>query len=145
MTWCSLCRSCTDKTGSNFCRNKVGKPVKIKIYFRSHGVCTFGLRAEEWVVCKQHTWDWQTLDFAFFMLEWTILKCTSDGFIKRSRLQSTQNGNLNKVFLWEKGKMAKCNFRNFRRFFFGMSSDIPACKVCVFANDFEFWIEVNEC
>ena len=27
-------------------------------------------------------------------------------------------------------------------FFFGVSSDVPAFKVCVFANDFEFWIGV---
>ena len=27
----------------------------------------------------------------------------------------------------------------FRQFFFGMSSDVPALKVPVFAMDFEFW------
>ena len=32
------------------------------------------LRVLEWVVRRQHTWDWRTLDFAFFVLEWIILK-----------------------------------------------------------------------
>ena len=53
----------------------------------------------------------------------------------RSKLQSIQDGNLVKVFLWEKGKMANVIFR---RVFFGMSSDVPALKVSVFASDFEF-------
>ena len=30
-----------------------------------------------------------------------------------------------------------------RRYFNGMSSDVPAFEVPVFASDFEFWIEVN--
>ena len=36
--------------------------------------------------------------------------------------------------------------RNFGLFFFGMSSDVPAFKVRVFASDFhfKFWIGVNE-
>ena len=39
----------------------------------------------------------------------------------------------------------KCrpNVRNFRRFFFGISSDVPAFKVHVFAGDFEVCIGVN--
>ena len=33
--------------------------------------------------------------------------------------------------------------RNFRRFLFGMSPDVPAFKVCVFTSDFKlFWIGV---
>ena len=38
----------------------------------------------------------------------------------------------------------ECNVRNFRHFFFSMSSDVPAFKVCVFAHDFEFLVELNE-
>ena len=34
--------------------------------------------------------------------------------------------------------MANVNDRNFRRFFFGMSSDAPRFKVRVFASDLEF-------
>ena len=42
-------------------------------------------------------------------------------------------------------KMANVlNARNFRRFYFGMSSDVQAFKDRVFASDFEFWIEVDE-
>ena len=38
----------------------------------------------------------------------------------------------------------ECNVRNFRRFLFGVSSDVPAFKVHDFAIDFEFLIGVNE-
>ena len=34
--------------------------------------------------------------------------------------------------------------RNFRRFLFSTSPDIPEFKVRVFTSDFKFWIEVNE-
>ena len=54
------------------------------------------LRAEEWVVCNTLEID-KTLDVSFFVLEWTILK--------KSRLQSTQDGNIVTVFLWKKGKI----------------------------------------
>ena len=54
-------------------------------------------RLEKWVVRKEQTWDWQTLGFAFFVLEWTILS-TSDGLTKKSRLHITQDGNLVQVF-----------------------------------------------
>ena len=36
--------------------------------------CTRPLRIPKCVVCKKHAWDWWTLDFALFGLEWTILK-----------------------------------------------------------------------
>ena len=52
--------------------------------------------------------------------------------------------NLVKVLLWEKGKMANVMLEIYRRVFFGMSSYIPAFKVCVFASDFEVWIGVNK-
>ena len=42
-------------------------------------------------------------------------------------------------------KNEKCNVRNFRRFLFCMSPDIPAFRVLVFTSDFEFWIGINEC
>ena len=32
----------------------------------------------------------------------------------------------------------ECNVRNFRRFLFGMSPDIPGLKACVFTSDFKF-------
>ena len=35
------------------------------------------------------------------------------------------------------------NVRNFRRFFFGISSAVPTFEVHVFAGDFEFCIGVN--
>ena len=36
---------------------------------------TTHLRLPKSVVCKMKAWDWWTLDFALFGLEWTILKC----------------------------------------------------------------------
>ena len=50
---------------------------------------------------------------------------------------STQGGNLAKVFFMRKRQNGECNVRNFWRLLFGMSSDIPAFKVCIFASDFE--------
>ena len=42
------------------------------------------------------------------------------------------------MYLDEKKRQnGECNVRNFRRFFIGMSSDVPAFKVHVFASDFE--------
>ena len=41
------------------------------------------------------------------------------------------------------GKVANAMFKILDAFFFGMSSDVPALKVGVFARDFEFWIGVN--
>ena len=38
----------------------------------------------------------------------------------------------------------KYNDRHFRRVFFGVSSDVPAFRVRVFASDFEFLIGINE-
>ena len=35
------------------------------------------------------------------------------------------------------------NVRNFRRFFFGISSDVPVFEVHVFAGDFEVCIGIN--
>ena len=67
----------------------------------------------------------------------------SDGFITKSKFQSTQGGDLVKAFWCEKSKIANVMLENFWRFFFGMCSDVPA-KVSVFASDFEVWIKVNE-
>ena len=36
------------------------------------------------------------------------------------------------------------NVRNLRRFFFGLSSDVPRFNVSVYASDSEFWIGKNE-
>ena len=38
----------------------------------------------------------------------------------------------------KKSQNGECNVRNFRRFFFGMSFDVPAFKVRMFASDFDF-------
>ena len=39
----------------------------------------------------------------------------------------------------KKNQNGECNVRKFRRFsFFRMSSDVPAFKVPIFANDFKF-------
>ena len=42
----------------------------------------------------------------------------------------------------KKKQNGECNVWNFKGFFFGMRSDVPAFPV--FAKDFELWIEVNE-
>ena len=72
-----------------------------------------------------------------------VLKC-SDGFIKRSRLQSTQDSHSVWVFFLTKKQNDECYVRNFRRFLFGMSPDVPAFKIPVFTSDFKFWIGENE-
>ena len=41
-------------------------------------------------------------------------------------------------YFYEKWQNGECNVRNFRRFFFGMSSDVPEFKIHDFASDFEF-------
>ena len=38
----------------------------------------------------------------------------------------------------------ECNVRNFRRFLFGMSPDVPAFRVCVFTSDFKFELELMD-
>ena len=43
-----------------------------------------------------------------------------------------------------KGQNGECNVRNFMMFFLGMSSDVTAFKVRIFASDFEFLLGVNE-
>ena len=50
---------------------------------------------------------------------------------------STQDGNLVKVFSGEKKQNGDCNVRNFRRFLFGMSPDVPTVKVCGLTSDFK--------
>ena len=66
----------------------------------------------------------------------------SDGFIKKSRLQSTQSNNLVNTFWWEKCKMAKVMFGIFEVF----SSERVMYQIlkspCIFASDLKFWIEV---
>ena len=42
------------------------------------------------------------------------------------------------VFLLRKRQNGECNVRNFRRFLFGKSPDVPAFKVHVFTSDFRF-------
>ena len=44
----------------------------------------------------------------------------------------------------DKRQNDECNVRNFRRFLFDMSPDVPAFTVRIFTTDFKFWIEVNE-
>ena len=62
-------------------------------------------------MCKQNTWDWRTLDFAFFVLKWTILKrIWRFHQEKHTPKYSGWDGNLVKVYLWEKGKMANVMF-----------------------------------
>ena len=90
-----------------------------------------------------HTWDKPTIDFVFLCYNEPIWSA-SDGFIKSSRFQSTQDGNSVWVFFLIKDKMAKCNVRNCRRFLFGMSPDVLAFKVLVFTSDFKFWIGEND-
>ena len=40
--------------------------------------------------------------------------------------------------------MPNVMLKNFRQDFFGMSSDVPAFKIHIFASDFEFLIGINE-
>ena len=40
-------------------------------------------------------------------------------------------------FFLIKRQNGECNVRNFRRFFFGMSPDVPAFKICIFTSDFK--------
>ena len=47
------------------------------------------------------------------------------------------------VFLLMKRLNGKCNVRNFRRFLFGMSPDVPVFKVSPFTSYFKFLIGVN--
>ena len=48
-------------------------------------------------MCKKHAWDWWTLDFALFGMDEPFVN-TIDGFITKSRLQTTQDGKLVKEF-----------------------------------------------
>ena len=63
--------------------------------------------------CKYHTWNWQTLNFAFLRLEWNILKCilwfhqdkkTSKysgwQFSTSIMMQKMQNGESNVIHFW---------------------------------------------
>ena len=87
------------------------------------------LRTDEWVVCKVHTWDWPTLDFACFILKWSILKrIWYSYFIKSSRLQSTQNGHSVWVFFLKKKNDKMTIVRSFRRNLFGMNPDYRHSK-----------------
>ena len=47
-------------------------------------------------------------------------------------------------FFNDKNANGECNVKNFRRFLFGLSPDVPAFKVLVLTGDFKFWIGVNE-
>ena len=47
-------------------------------------------------------------------------------------------------FFMIKMQNGECNVKNFRRFLFGLSPDVPAFKVLVLTGDFKFWIGVNE-
>ena len=67
----------------------------------------------------------------------------ANDYILKYILQSTQYSNLIKVTFIRKWQNGECNVRNFRRFFFGMSSDVPAFKVRVFASDFECLINIS--
>ena len=83
---------------------------------------------DEWVVRKLYAWDLHTLDFVFFMLKWTIL-----------RFQNTQEGHSLWVFFFQiKKQNGEWNVRNFRRFLFGMSPDVPEFQVRVLTSDFKF-------
>ena len=61
-----------------------------------------------------------------------------------SRFQSTQDGHSVWVFVLLKRQNGECNVRNFRRFLFGMSPDVPVFEVRVLESDLKFWIGVNE-
>ena len=56
----------------------------------------------------------------------------------KSRFQSTQGSNLVKAFWYEKCKMSNVMLDISDVFVFGMSSNVLAFKVSVFASDFEF-------
>ena len=60
-------------------------------------------------------------------------------FHQEKMTQSTQDGNLVKVFSREKGKMANVMLKTLDIFSFTMSSDARAFKVHVYASDFKFW------
>ena len=66
----------------------------------------------------------------------TILK-QNWWFIKRSRLQSTQDGDIFKGILMRKRQNGKCDVRKFCRCFFRMSSVILTFKIHVFSSDFD--------
>ena len=55
-----------------------------------------------------------------------------------------QDGHYSQYFNEEKTKMANVMLEIFDVCFFGMSSDLPAFRVRVFADDFELLIGVNK-
>ena len=65
------------------------------------------------------------------------------GFIKNSRFQSTQDDHSDGVFFFSDKKVnGECNVRNFGRFLFGMSPNVPKFKVHSFTSDgVEFELE----
>ena len=68
----------------------------------------------------------------------------ADGYMMSNRFQRTQDGNLVKVFFLMKRQTDKCYIRPVRQFLFSTSPDVPVFNVCVFKNDYLFWITVNE-
>ena len=68
----------------------------------------------------------------------------SDGFIKVADSKVLRMAIQFEYFFLIKRQNGECNVRNFRRFLFGMSPDIPAFKVCFFTSDVKFSIGVNE-
>ena len=67
--------------------------------------------------------------FALLGLFWNAF----DGFITKSRFQSTQSGKLIKIFWWEKKQNSGLN-STICLFFFKMSFDTQAFKVLIFAS-----------
>ena len=66
------------------------KAICVKCYLNAY-------RIPRWVVSKKHAWDWQTLDFVLFGLEWTIWKRVW-WFNTKSKLQTRVLRNLAEKF-----------------------------------------------
>ena len=107
--------------------------------------CDLGsLRADKWVTMwwflfGVHPYQ-PTLDFAFFILEWTIVKriwC----YIRKKSFQNDPGRPLS-IILPIKSKMAKklCFFYVFCYSYL----HLPSFKVCGFTNDYKFYISVNK-
>ena len=87
------------------------------------------LRTTEWLF-KSYTLEInQHYILRFFLkLKWTIWS-TSDDFIKTSRFKIIIGHSIIWVlFFLIKSKNGECNVRNYRRFLFGVSSDVHASK-----------------
>ena len=78
--------------------------IHISIHFMGH----------KWSLCKQHTWDWWTLDFAFFVLKWIILKCIC-WFYQEKKTPKYSLWQLLWNNFMKKRQNGECNIKHFER------------------------------